>query len=93
MSRVKILRPLIHNRQSSAKEQVDAVAQPPPLNDNERQNLDVQWQQRLAGAAQQALQSGKLGGAMARMIEHLLQPQLPWRMLLARYMTMGARND
>ncbi|EDN72781.1 hypothetical protein BGS_0305 [Beggiatoa sp. SS] len=22
-----------------------------------------------------------------------MQPQLPWRMLLARYMTMGARND
>ncbi len=79
--------------QPSPKEQVDGVPQPPPLNDNERQNLDVQWQQRLAGAAQQALQSGKLGGAMARMIEHLLQPQLPWRMLLARYMTMGARND
>ncbi|MEK8021056.1 MAG: hypothetical protein VSS75_029650 [Candidatus Parabeggiatoa sp.] len=36
--------------QPSPKEQVDGVPQPPPLNDNERQNLDVQWQQRLAGA-------------------------------------------
>jgi predicted metal-dependent peptidase len=67
--------------------------QPPPLNDTERQNLDTQWQERLAGAAQQALQAGKLGGAMARMVEHLLQPQLPWRMLLARYMTITARDD
>ena len=47
----------------------------------------MQWRQRLAGAAQQALQAGKLGGNMARLVEHLLQPQLPWRMLLARYMT------
>ena len=27
------------------------------------------------------------------MVDHLLQPQLPWRMLLARYMTTTARND
>ena len=53
----------------------------------------MQWQQRLAGAAQQALQAGKLGGSMVRLVDHLLQPQLPWRMLLARYMTATARDD
>ncbi len=74
-------------------EQSNSASQPPPLSDIERQNLDTQWQQRLAGAAQQALQAGKLGGAMARMVDHLLQPQLPWRMLLARYMTITARDD
>ncbi len=66
---------------------------PPPLTPDERDTLDVQWQQRLAGAAQQAMQAGKLGGTLARMIDHLLQPQLPWRMLLARYMTAVARDD
>ena len=66
---------------------------PQPLNASERETLEVQWQQRLAGAAQQAMQAGKLGGTMARMIDHLLQPQLPWRMLLARYMTAMARDD
>jgi predicted metal-dependent peptidase len=30
---------------------------------------------------------------MARMVDHLLQPQLPWRLLLARYMTAAARDD
>jgi predicted metal-dependent peptidase len=30
---------------------------------------------------------------MARLVDHLLQPQLPWRMLLARYMTAVARDD
>ena len=67
--------------------------QPPPLTPEEKDTLEVQWQQRLAGAAQQAIQAGKMDGAMARMIDHLLQPQLPWRMLLARYMTTLARDD
>ncbi|BAU49468.1 hypothetical protein SVA_2920 [Sulfurifustis variabilis] len=67
--------------------------QPPPLSQPEREQLAVQWQQRLAGAAQQALQAGKLGGSMARLVDHLLQPQLPWRMLLARYMNAVARTD
>ncbi|WP_078121932.1 vWA domain-containing protein [Thiosocius teredinicola] len=66
---------------------------PPPLSNEERQTLEVQWQQRLAGAAQQAMQAGKMGGTMARLVDHLLQPQLPWRMLLARYMTAMARDD
>lgn len=69
------------------------ASQPPPLTPNERDTLSVQWQQRLAGAAQQAMQAGKLGGAMARLVDHLLQPQLPWRMLLARYMSAAARDD
>jgi len=70
-----------------------AQSEPEPLTPDEQETLNVQWQQRLAGAAQQAMQAGKLGGELARMIDHLLQPQLPWRMLLARYMTAAARDD
>jgi predicted metal-dependent peptidase len=70
-----------------------AASQPPPLSPDEAETLNIQWQQRLAGAAQQAMQVGKLDGAMARMVDHLLQPQLPWRLLLARYMTVVARDD
>jgi predicted metal-dependent peptidase len=66
---------------------------PPPLNPDEQETLSIQWQQRMAGAAQQAMQTGKLGGSLARMIDHLLQPQLPWRMLLARYLSTSARDD
>ncbi|KAA6185476.1 hypothetical protein F2Q65_08310 [Thiohalocapsa marina] len=66
---------------------------PQPLTPDERETLQVQWQQRLAGAAQQAMQAGKLGGELRRMIDHLLQPQLPWRMLLARYMNSLSRDD
>lgn len=71
----------------------NGAPQPPPLSSTERDTLAVQWQQRLAGAAQQAMQAGKLGGALARLVDHLLQPQLPWRMLLARYLTSIARDD
>lgn len=67
--------------------------QPPPLSDPERDTLAVQWRQRLAGAAQQAMQAGKLGVEMARLVDHLLQPQLPWRMLLARYLSNVSRDD
>jgi len=69
------------------------ASRPPPLTPDERETLAVQWQQRTAGAAQQAMQAGKLGGALARMIDHLLQPNLPWRMLLARYLSSAARDD
>jgi predicted metal-dependent peptidase len=70
-----------------------AAGEPQPLSPDERETLGVQWQQRMAGAAQQAMQAGKLGGELRRMIDHLLQPQLPWRMLLARYMSALARDD
>ncbi|MCU7801854.1 MAG: hypothetical protein KZQ96_01550 [Candidatus Thiodiazotropha sp. (ex Lucinoma borealis)] len=78
------------NQQSGSD---STATQPPPLTPDEAETLNIQWQQRLAGAAQQAMQVGKLDGAMARIVDHLLQPQLPWRLLLARYMTAIARDD
>ena len=73
--------------------QGEGASQPPPLSHEERESLNIQWQQRLAGAAQQALQAGKMDGDMARLVDFLLQPRLPWRMLLARYMSGIARDD
>ena len=67
--------------------------EPKPLTQHEQDNLTVQWQQRLAGAAQQAKQAGKLSESMARMVEFMLQPKLPWRAMLAKYMTSNARDD
>ncbi|MEI7843517.1 MAG: VWA-like domain-containing protein [Gallionellaceae bacterium] len=67
--------------------------QPQPLSASEQESLATQWQQRLAGAALQAQQAGKLGGGLARMVGEMLQPKLPWRMLLARYMTQVAKDD
>jgi len=75
------------------KEKDKRARKPSSLTPEEKEILSVQWAQRLAGAHQQAMQAGKLGGVLGRMIEHLIQPQLPWRMLLARYMTATAHDD
>ena len=80
-------------RQQTPESGQGGAPEPEPLTPDEAETLNIQWQQRLAGAAQQAMQAGKLGGEMARMVDHLLQPQLPWRLLLARYMTVAARDD
>jgi len=76
-------------------ESTGAGKTPPPdaLSDAEKEQLSIQWRQRLAGAAQQAMQAGKLAGSLRLLVDHLLQPQLPWRMLLARYMTDSSRDD
>jgi predicted metal-dependent peptidase len=66
---------------------------PAPLSSSERDQLQVQWQQRLAGAAQAAMRAGKLGAHMMRLVDELIQPQLPWRALLAHYLTAAARDD
>lgn len=71
----------------------ELARQPAELTAQQQEELSIQWQQRLAGAAQQAMQAGKLGGSMARMVDYMLQPKLPWRMLLAKYMTASARDD
>lgn len=69
------------------------TAEPEPLTESEKEALQVQWQQRLAGAAQQAQQAGKLGEGFARLIDFFLQPTLPWRVLLARHMNSLSRDD
>ncbi len=80
--------------QGEADESEQGLAPPPPpLSETEKDALSVQWQQRLAGAAQLAQQAGKLGEGMARMIDFFLQPTLPWRVLLARYMNSISRDD
>lgn len=78
---------------SESEPDTRGAPQPPPLSRQEQDNLTVQWQQRLAGAAQQAQQAGKLSASMARMVEFMLQPKLPWRALLAKYMVANARDD
>ncbi len=69
------------------------IPPPKPLSEADKEALSVQWRQRMAGAAQQAMQAGKLAGSLRLLVDHLLQPQLPWRMLLARYMTASGRDD
>ena len=66
---------------------------PLPLSAQEKEQLNTQWQQRLVGAAQQASQAGKMNGSVARLIERLLRSTVPWRTLLARFMSGSSRVD
>lgn len=79
--------------QDGVDEDREGAHEPPPLSAQERETLEVQWKQRLAGAAQQAMQAGKLSGDLARLVDFVLEPKLPWRMLLAHHMTAQARDD
>ena len=74
-------------------DEAEGAPKPDPLSQQEIETLSTQWQQRMVGAAQQAMQAGKMGGAMSRMIDFMVQPRLPWRMLLARYVSSIARDD
>ncbi|XXK28770.1 DUF2201 family putative metallopeptidase [Arenicellales bacterium nBUS_45] len=66
---------------------------PSPLSPMERTKLEQQWQERLAGAAQQALQAGRLSASLARMLNLLITPSVPWRNTLAKFMSMRSRDD
>jgi predicted metal-dependent peptidase len=66
---------------------------PPSLSPQEIENLQGKWQQRLAGATQQAKQAGKLSALLSRFISAETRPQLPWRQLLATHLSATARDD
>ena len=57
------------------------------------EDLATLWKTRLAAAAQQAAQAGRLSGSWLRALDLLIQPQLPWRSLLARFLASVARDD
>ncbi len=78
---------------NESKEQSEQQRNAQNLPQSEKERLATQWQQRLAAAAQQAMQAGKLSPEMARLVDFFLQPKLPWRSLLAQHLSATARND
>ena len=92
--------PLLEDNQQEREEQnaggeggSEQQRQAQNLSQSEKEMLAVQWRQRLASAAQQAMQAGKLSGQFARLVDAFLQPKLPWRSLLAQHLSATARND
>jgi len=59
----------------------------------EREALARRWQGRMVSAAQQARLAGRLSESWSRLIDDLVEPRLPWRHLLARYLMRVARDD
>jgi predicted metal-dependent peptidase len=64
-----------------------------PLPEAGAADLARRWQSRIVSAAQQARSAGKLADSWLRLVDGLVQPQLPWRVLLARYLMTAARDD
>ncbi|MEM7195616.1 MAG: VWA-like domain-containing protein [Pseudomonadota bacterium] len=67
--------------------------EPDRMSTQDQDEQSLLWQQRLASAAQTAMQSGKLSSEMLRMVDLMRQSKVPWRALLARYVTSSARDD
>jgi predicted metal-dependent peptidase len=91
-----LLRDTELQQQSRGEQSERGPAQAPPvkpLSQGETEVLAAKWRQRLAAAAQQAQQAGKLSAEMARVVDFFLQPKLPWRSLLAQHLSATARND
>ena len=59
----------------------------------ERAELAQRWQSRTVAAVQQARRAGRLAESWLRRVDAMIQPQLPWRALLARYLMNSARDD
>jgi predicted metal-dependent peptidase len=55
--------------------------------------LAAAWRDRMAAAALEAAQAGRLGPAFRHAIDRLVEPRLPWRALLARFLMAAARDD
>ncbi len=86
--------PSAQNTQEYNPELDGPLAEPPPaLSPQEIESLQEKWQQRTAGAAQQAKQAGKLSAQLLRFIDSEIAPTLPWRQILATHLSLTARDD
>jgi predicted metal-dependent peptidase len=63
------------------------------MDSEERAELARRWQSRTVAAVQQARRAGRLAESWLRRVDAMIQPQLPWRALLARYLMNSARDD
>jgi len=62
-------------------------------NSSTAKQQEKNWKITLTGAAQIAKSQGKLPAGLDRMIQEILQPKLPWREILSRFITENAKND
>jgi len=54
---------------------------------------ESEWKMAMAQAAHVAKQSDKLPGDIERLMNEIMEPQLPWRNILRRFMTEKANDD
>lgn len=60
---------------------------------SQQNHEEAEWKQALAQAAHVAKQAGNLPGDLERMMNELMEPILPWKNILKRFMTEKCNDD
>lgn len=60
---------------------------------SQQNHEESEWKVAVSQAAHVAKQAGKLPGGIDRIIEDLLEAQIPWRTILRRFMTEQSNDD
>jgi predicted metal-dependent peptidase len=60
---------------------------------SQQNHEEAEWKQTLAQATHAAKQAGRLPAGIERMMQELLQPVLPWKNILKRFMTEKCNDD
>ena len=94
-SELPLDRHLYDERGTGTEGRAHASGGTPPATPVPREQAELarRWQGHMVAAAQQARRAGRLSSSWLRLIDELIQPQLPWRQLLARYVMNAARDD
>lgn len=69
------------------------IRQPEAMDPATQAEVERSIQQRVAQAANMARAAGKLGGALERLVNDILNPTVPWQDLLRDYMTRVTKDD
>lgn len=69
------------------------LMQPPNQSPAEEAETRRQIQQKVAQAANVARMAGKLSGELERFVNEVLDPKVPWQVILRDYMTRAVKND
>ena len=64
-----------------------------PDKNSSTQQQQQEWKVKISQAAAVAKAQGKLAAGLDRLIQEVLQPKLPWREILSRFITENAKND
>jgi predicted metal-dependent peptidase len=63
------------------------------LNDGQKRQAEQEAKMAIAQAAQAARMQGKLPAELDRLVGNLLQPRIPWREILARFITEHVKSN
>lgn len=69
------------------------VREPANIDAEARAKAEQRIQQNVAQAANMARMAGKMPGGIARLVDEILNPSVPWQDLLRDYMTRVSRDD